>query len=1055
MKRIFTFLTALLLVGVVNAQLKLYVSPRVEMPAAARGVQKSTITPAANQHWWGYVTTDTRANSVGVQKADTYHAAIFIPGDHAVAGGKSICGVRFSLTAPHATATKVWVASQLPTTIDASTTLQCVDVPDADLGTRVEVALPSPCQIPASGVYVGYSFTITSVSSDADNYPVAFAEDAEPNTLLLRTSSAVPSWSDLYSNDFGKLLLKVLLEGDFLENAATPSDLGNVYLTVGETGTAKVTVTNSGSEPLTNFDYTITTDGVESAPQHAELKNPVAFAAKGEAEISIPAEGEQSMKEKVLTITKVNGADNQASKTTANFTLYSLSEIVDRNVLVEEFTGTGCGYCPRGLVGMEKLRATFGDRFIGVGIHQYNSNDAMYINPNSYARLNFQGAPSCYLDRKYELDPYYGNSSDICDDFRAEMAVPAMANLQVAGQWNANESQVTARAMVNPLFADQNYSVEFVLIADGLTGSGSGWNQANYYYQYSSSQLPDDLSQFGNGGANGSSSVTGWVFNDVAINSSYVSGSNQAPGFQSPAVGKFSYVDYTLGLPSSSTLLNALKKDQIYVIAILKDSKGEVINAAKALVTHDELIDPENPGGEPVDVAGVTLDKHTVSLHVGATQSLVVTVSPENATEKSVTWTSDKPEIATVSENGVITGVKTGSATITVSSVSNPEIKDECEVTVTQPAKTIELNETSLTMQKQETKQLTATVKPDDTTDKTVTWSSSDSEIAEVDANGLVTAKKGGECTITATAASNTSVKAICEVKVLQAVTGVTLSETSIELKKIGETKQLTAKVEPEDATNKSVKWTSNDTGVCSVSEDGIVKAVGYGVATVVVSTIDGDFSASCEVTVAQYVTVTAKNTTREYGEANPTFEYEVSGGELSGTPELTCEATAESPVGTYDIVVEQGSVQNEKVLYVNGTLTVAKAPLQVKAKDAVRVEGEDNPQFEIVYNGWKLQDTESVLTEKPVVTTTATKESPAGEYDLVVGGGEAQNYELNYQNGKLTVTTADAINEQLQSEKKIEVYDLTGRKVHHHATSTSDLPKGIYVIGGRKTVVY
>lgn len=597
MKRIFTFLTVLLLVGVVNAQLKLYVSPRVEMPAAARGVQKSTITPAANQHWWGYVTTDTRANSVGVQKADTYHAAIFIPGDHAVAGGKSICGVRFSLTAPHATATKVWVASQLPTTIDASTTLQCVDVPDADLGTRVEVAMPSPCQIPASGVYVGYSFTITSVSSDADNYPVAFAEDAEPNTLLLRTSSAVPSWSDLYSNGFGKLLLKVLLEGDFLENAATPSDLGNVYLTVGETGTAKVTVTNSGSEPLTNFDYTITTDGVESAPQHAELKNPVAFAAKGEAEISIPAEGEQSVKEKVLTITKVNGADNQASKTTANFTLYSLSEIVDRNVLVEEFTGTGCGWCPRGLVGMEKLRATFGDRFIGVGIHQYNSNDAMYINSNSYARVSFSGAPSCRLDRKDEVDPYYGNNDDICDDFRAEMAIPAMSHLQVAGQW-AGEDSLVARVAVNPLFDNQFFFLELVLVADGLTGSGSSWNQANYYSQYSASQLPDDLSQFGSGGANGRQSVTGWMFNDVAISSSFVNGVNQAPSFENPAVGKYTSVDYKLALPTKSVLLNALQKDQIYVVAILTNQKGEVVNAAKALVTHDELPTYDEPGEE-------------------------------------------------------------------------------------------------------------------------------------------------------------------------------------------------------------------------------------------------------------------------------------------------------------------------------------------------------------------------------------------------------------------------------------------------------------------------
>ena len=72
-----------------------------------------------------------------------------------------------------------------------------------------------------------------------------------------------------------------------------------------------------------------------------------------------------------------NGNDNQATEKSTDITLSTLEHFIPRNVVVEEFTGTGCGWCPRGLVGMEKLRQTFGDRFIGIGIHQYNSTDAM------------------------------------------------------------------------------------------------------------------------------------------------------------------------------------------------------------------------------------------------------------------------------------------------------------------------------------------------------------------------------------------------------------------------------------------------------------------------------------------------------------------------------------------------------------------------------------------------------------------------------------------------------------------------------------------------------
>ena len=152
-------------------------------------------------------------------------------------------------------------------------------------------------------------------------------------------------------------------------------------------------------------------------------------------------------------------------------------------------------------------------------------------------------------------------------------------------------------------------------------------------------------------------------------------------------------------------------------------------------------------------------------------------------------------------------------------------------------------------------------------------------------------------------------------------------------------------------------------------------------------------------------ISVTAKNLTRVYGEANPTLEFTAEGGTLEGTPELSCDATATSPVGEYVIKVSKGSVTSPNVTYTNAKLTITPAPLKVTALDATREEGEANPDFELKYEGFKNNETDTVFTTKPTATTTATADSPAGEYEITVSGGEAKNYTLSYVNGKLTVT--------------------------------------------------
>ena len=201
-------------------------------------------------------------------------------------------------------------------------------------------------------------------------------------------------------------------------------------------------------------------------------------------------------------------------------------------------------------------------------------------------------------------------------------------------------------------------------------------------------------------------------------------------------------------------------------------------------------------------------------------------------------------------------------------------------------------------------------------------------------------------------------------------------------------------------------------------------------------------------ITEADAVTLTANSYTREYGEENPEFGFTSEGAVVEGAPSITCEATATSPAGTYPIVITKGSVTNYNDSYVNGTLTITKAPLTVSVADAEREEGEENPEFVISYSGWKNGETEDVLTVKPTATTDATKDSPVGEYVITVSGGEAKNYELTYVAGTLTVKASSGILPIINDNVNVNYYSLDGRKLQGKPTQ-----KGVYIQNGRKIV--
>ena len=199
---------------------------------------------------------------------------------------------------------------------------------------------------------------------------------------------------------------------------------------------------------------------------------------------------------------------------------------------------------------------------------------------------------------------------------------------------------------------------------------------------------------------------------------------------------------------------------------------------------------------------------------------------------------------------------------------------------------------------------------------------------------------------------------------------------------------------------------------------------------------------------------ITAKDYTIKYGDDLPTFEYTSSGvSTLNGTPSITCEATSASSVGTYPIVITKGSVTNYNTTFVNGTLTIEKAPLTITANSYTIKQGEALPAFEATYEGFKNDETSTVLTKQPSITTTATSASAPGDYDISISGAEAQNYEISYVAGKLTITQSDGIT-MISLDQPVDVYNLQGQKVLTNTTTLEGLPKGVYIINGRKVVI-
>lgn len=258
-------------------------------------------------------------------------------------------------------------------------------------------------------------------------------------------------------------------------------------------------------------------------------------------------------------------------------------------------------------------------------------------------------------------------------------------------------------------------------------------------------------------------------------------------------------------------------------------------------------------------VAGITLNYREKTIDIGETFVLKATVLPSDANDRGVTFTSSNPAIATVNEDGLVTGVS-GGTTIIVVRTNDRGLIATCTVTVQQDITGITFDVTDMYLPKGETRKISYTITPANATIQDLEWSSSDPSIAFVDSEGYVHGVALGEVTITATAKDGTKISATCKVTVINPITEIRLSETSLIMME-GDEHTLTYIISPQNATITDVKWTSSDVSVATVNSLGIVKALREGETRIRVEATDNSgVYAECIVIVKPYIPITSIN---------------------------------------------------------------------------------------------------------------------------------------------------------------------------------------------------
>ena len=537
--------------------------------------QTRSVSLTGNQFWWGYF-SDSYADELpysgmlGYGSATTIDAAIFIPANHAIVGAGTIKALRFWLgddVSKISSDVTVWISKSLPSKASAADYSQ--KIAKSDVVARLnEVELTTPFAVNNAGFYVGYSFNISGKS-----YPVmSYGEEDVPNSFFYRITGE--NWMDFPGDGYGYGILALQLLVDVVtlpSYSVSTSDFQTGYALMGGQVDIPVTISNDGQETVTEISYTISSDGTAGTEQTVAVPNLSSF---GSAMLHIPFAADAQTKKygKTLTITKVNGQPNTSTQNVAKGSLITISEKPVSVPVIEEFTGTWCGWCVYGYTGLETIHEKFGDKVVLIAAH---NGDPMAISDYDPIMAWVSGFPSSFINRMIDPYPSASGLEYYLNEYFDRVTV---GSISASAMWTSDaKTEISIDTQTKFVYSDDNgdYGIAYVLIADGLTGTGSSWAQANYM----SGDYSDPTMSFW---ADSPSKVTGLAFNHVAVGAWDIADGVNGSVNSTITAGEVQNYNFKADITSKSVIQD---KSKLSVVALLIDrSSGSIVNATQVAI---------------------------------------------------------------------------------------------------------------------------------------------------------------------------------------------------------------------------------------------------------------------------------------------------------------------------------------------------------------------------------------------------------------------------------------------------------------------------------------
>lgn len=575
--------------------------PKLDFSGSACNLQPAQAPAAQSQLYWSYSKDDERIAAIGLGFPEKLFFAQELPPYNPMLAGKTLKAIRFKCQGTEFyDEAEVWVAPWRPETEDELTELIKLDVTTLQDSVWNEVQV-TPVVIPNEGLCVGWNMYAHDISDRRADYPALVSYPQGTNsvpqgeTFWMRATQYMTSW--IGSPRYGHLCIQVLVEGEFGEYIVNLGEGTTVCSLINEEVNIPLMLSKMGSKDVTDFDFTVTADGITSPEYHVTLDQPIVEVdAPTRVEVTIPAGNEAVLSHRQITVTKVNGHDNEAEahKAQTMVDVIAINENAHRRTVMEEYTGTWCGWCPRGFVAMERLSQDLGDDFIGIAVHAsdpFNDGgdfDPMGILPYANLYREVHSYPNSWVNRSFMCDPYAGTTGanyGIKADMEGELNQLTVADIDMIAEWETADS-ITINSVTTVSFQysrpDAPYALAYVLLSDSLYHPNDpDWVQSNFYAYFT-----DDEEYTSNPDYTEYLAKPTWivdqVFNHVAVDA-YGIEEGLDESIAAPIVaGEKQVFEFSLDV-DFNTLIQDRK--QLSLVALLLDTQtGQIVNGVRRTI---------------------------------------------------------------------------------------------------------------------------------------------------------------------------------------------------------------------------------------------------------------------------------------------------------------------------------------------------------------------------------------------------------------------------------------------------------------------------------------